>query len=530
MTDNAPTLKDAVEGLGTLVQVVIAPRGLGVGAMRAVIHDPVTPSSIERDDIVLGVGTSVTGLEAVALVEAAGAAGCAAVVFKSDGALSERLREAAQGAQVALLTVSPTLAWTQLHTLLRTATAVAGASRDERDSAAPMGDLFKLASAIASMVGGPTTIEDCQSTVLAYSNHDVPVDEHRRQTILGHRVPEPWRKRLQDDGVFRRLWTGDGVVRIDYPDFDPPLRPRLAIAVRAGGENLGSIWVAEGDKPLGADAEEALTAAAQVAALHLIHARSHDDVDRERRSLVLRSLFDGTAPPDVLAESLDIDVAAFVTVLAFRLRLSQPEDVALRTGRAVDLVRLYCESYRRRAACLAIGSVVYVLIPDADPPERDRLVALARDIVERIGGPLDTDITAAVGSTLAGLASAPRSRREADRVLRVTTAADAVATIEQMRSRTIVAALRDVAGREPEVLEGRLELLRHHDAEKGTAYTETLKAYLDAFGDVPLGAKAISVHQNTFRYRLRRLVEIANLDLHDPVDRLVLHLQLHLTS
>jgi DNA-binding PucR family transcriptional regulator len=36
------------------------------------------------------------------------------------------------------------------------------------------------------------------------------------------------------------------------------------------------------------------------------------------------------------------------------------------------------------------------------------------------------------------------------------------------------------------------------------------------------------VHANTFRYRLRRLCEVAALDLDDPTERLVLQLQLSL--
>ena len=65
-----------------------------------------------------------------------------------------------------------------------------------------------------------------------------------------------------------------------------------------------------------------------------------------------------------------------------------------------------------------------------------------------------------------------------------------------------------------------------HDREKGTEYVVTLRAYLDHFGDVPAAAASLHVHPNTFRYRLRRLVAVAGLDLDDPTERLVAHLQL----
>jgi DNA-binding PucR family transcriptional regulator len=56
----------------------------------------------------------------------------------------------------------------------------------------------------------------------------------------------------------------------------------------------------------------------------------------------------------------------------------------------------------------------------------------------------------------------------------------------------------------------------------------TLRAYLDAMGDVVAASKRISVHPNTFRYRLRRLVELFDIDVKNVDERLVLELQFRL--
>ena len=56
----------------------------------------------------------------------------------------------------------------------------------------------------------------------------------------------------------------------------------------------------------------------------------------------------------------------------------------------------------------------------------------------------------------------------------------------------------------------------------------TLRAYLDAFGDVGLAADCLGVHPNTFRYRLHRIVKLAGLDLDDPDERLAVELRLRL--
>jgi hypothetical protein len=93
--------------------------------------------------------------------------------------------------------------------------------------------------------------------VLAYANLDYPIDEARRQTILGRQPPGLWQARLEEAGVARALRTSDAVVRFEGFE-EEELAPRMAAAVRAGGELLGSIWVAEADTPLGPEAESAL--------------------------------------------------------------------------------------------------------------------------------------------------------------------------------------------------------------------------------------------------------------------------------
>jgi len=124
------------------------------------------------------------------------------------------------------------------------------------------------------------------------------------------------------------------------------------------------------------------------------------------------------------------------------------------------------------------------------------------------------------------------SRREADLAIRVLAARPdrPLAPIEAVRADTILLTLRDHALRDRYLHAGRVEALRQHDHRYGTAYVETLSAYFSAFGYVPLAAKRIFVHPNTFRYRLRRLTEISGLDLDDPVERLVAELQLWIGS
>jgi hypothetical protein len=161
------------------------------------------------------------------------------------------------------------------------------------------------------------TIDGPGGRVLAYSTLDQPIDDVRRRVILSMRSPDDWERRLHESGVYRRMWSTGDVVRYDDPSGD--LHTRLAICVRAGDEILGSIWVAQGESPLDAGAEDALREAARIAALHLIRYRSTQDIERGVRAEQLRSILDGRGSARALAERLGIDVRGRAAVVAFEV-------------------------------------------------------------------------------------------------------------------------------------------------------------------------------------------------------------------
>jgi DNA-binding PucR family transcriptional regulator len=90
--------------------------------------------------------------------------------------------------------------------------------------------------------------------------------------------------------------------------------------------------------------------------------------------------------------------------------------------------------------------------------------------------------------------------------------------------------LLDLSRDDDQVRSGKVRMLVEHDRDHNSSYVETLAAYLNAFSDVRAAADSLDIHPNTFRYRVRRIVELAGLDLDDPIERLVTQFQLELAK
>jgi DNA-binding PucR family transcriptional regulator len=86
--------------------------------------------------------------------------------------------------------------------------------------------------------------------------------------------------------------------------------------------------------------------------------------------------------------------------------------------------------------------------------------------------------------------------------------------------------LRTAAGSGRSPTRGPVAELIRYDDEHGTPFVATLRAWLEAQGDASQTAIRLGVHENTVRNRLRKMLEVAPLDLDDPHKRLAMVIQL----
>lgn len=507
--------------LGTVDGTVLHPAVLPPGATAltvsgVVILDWTDPHGLHPGALVLAVGVEPERPAAATLVDRAAAAAVAAVVVRCDGELPRPLADAAERAGVALLAAPLGAAWGQLYALLRTALESSGVAPGAGTSGLPVGDLFSLADAIATAVGGAITIEDPQWRVLAYSNLGHEIDEPRRHTILGRAQPEEWQERMRAAGVAQELRRTEGVVRFEFEG----IRPRVAAPIRAGGELLGSVWLAAGED-VAADAEDQLVRAAEISAMHLIAHRAGEDLKRRARGASVRETLEGHAPVGHRGPALPLTVVAFDAQPGGRTAWAEASE------RILSVSALFAEATHRDAMCALVDERVWVLVPGDGAPER--LLAMAERVVDRVAETLGVELMAVVTPAAERVRDVPAARAAAERALAVLGRRPGpphVVLADALRASAILDEWFELAVDRPALRRGPLfdAAVRPRDR----VHLESLRVYLAEHGDVARAAERLDVHPNTLRYRLRRLAETLGIDLRDPDERLVCELQLRM--
>lgn len=414
---------------------------------------------------------------------------------------------------VAVIVVDPAISWSEV------AAVVYGLVLEGRETESGRGptDLFALADSLADAVGGAVTIEDRLARVLAYSSLQQHADRARAETILGRQAPEPLRALFAALGVLGHLETSDEPLFVTE-NADHGLGGRMVVAVRAGRELLGSVWVTC-PRPLDGERRRALTDGARTVALHLLRSRASADLERQVETDLVMRLLEGTADAATVVSRLGLPPGP-ARVIAARAHIAEQERHAallLAFERATTGF-----GWSRPGRSAIDGNTVYTVLPGDD-------ITAARAWITALQAALPADHELMAGiSAPAAPDTLPAARQEADECLALheTRHPNSVPpAYEESWDDILLQRLRTAAraGRAPG--RGPVTELRRHDTEHGTQYVATLRAWLQAQGDPAEAGRQLGVHENTIRYRLRKIAELTPVDLHDGGKRLAMMIE-----
>ncbi|MEW2553534.1 PucR family transcriptional regulator [Streptomyces zhihengii] len=531
-----------------ILRLVLAPRGQDAELVGVIIGDE-DGGRPYAGRIVLVTGVSAeAGAGAAEAVREAARRGAGAVVVRGrgDGDPAAEVVAAARETGVALLARGGWADWADTVEMLRAAFAFAAVGTGDRlagDIAG--GGLAVLASVVARYCQASITVEDTRFRVLAHSATSPEADPVRQSTILGGKVPD-WRvAELRRSGLLKALWTSRDVIHRAADGTDPE---RLVVAIRSGGEILGSIWAAADGRSFSPDAREALRRAAEVAVPYLLQHRLRVSSNRRREEHALRELLRGEGDRRAHIWSLGLAPELPCVVLVAERDLT----TAPVPERSLQALALQASAHRSAVRVLRESHRLTVLLPVPDGDEREAL-ALARELDSLAAAMPDAPaVWIGAGRLVGSPLEAADSRAEAVlvvRALRERAARGAApgraagAGAPERRERPVrhagpgevaqtVAVLRVLDAVRPlwETQGGPVHDMVLADLAAGGELVRSLTAYLDAAGDVPRAAQSLVLHPNTLRYRLRRVRERFGIDLDDPDTRLLVTLAVRLAT
>ncbi|MEO3758273.1 helix-turn-helix domain-containing protein [Mycobacterium sp. B14F4] len=495
-------LVNVLGSYGVRLRFCPIPRSRELGSV--VMHE-VTADRTVTGDVLLAIGARSVD-EALQWAVSARAA----VVLLRDGEDGTTFAGMAEG--VAVMAVDSMVSWSEL------AAVVYGLVLEGRETESGRGptDLFALADSLAESTGGAVTIEDPLSRVLAYSTMQENADPARVATIMGRQAPERLRAFFESRSVFAHLAASDEPLFVDS-DPDQGFAGRMVVAVRSGRELMGSVWVSCA-RPLTGSERTALADGARTVALHLLRSRASADLERQVESELVIRLLEGSADAAASASRLGLP-HKMMRVIALQASIGADRDAALLL--AFERATTGFGWSRPGRSALA-GNTVYTLLPGEEP-------VAARRWIAALQAALPDQVTVLAGISKPAMATdLPAARQEADECLALheVKASAVPPAYDESWDEILLQRLRTAAqsGRTPD--RGPVAELRRHDRANNTDYVSTLRAWLEALGDPAEAGTRLGVHENTVRYRLRKMSEITDLQLGDAQKRLAMMIEL----
>jgi sugar diacid utilization regulator len=291
------------------------------------------------------------------------------------------------------------------------------------------------------------------------------------------------------------------------------VKDRVVALARPGNETLGAVALIDPRRTVGDYEVFVLEQAAVVLGMELSHRRSLIEVEMRLRRQLVDDLVSGTD---------DVD-SALVRAAAVGHDLSGPHRVVVVHWQGLSDFEFLVSAVERVIAHLGLRALVarragnVVLLVSGDVP--------AREFYERIS----TDLRSSTGSIGIGARAEPatafpRSLEEAQHALGIRARSKnpyGATTFEDLGIYRILA-VGDTGELDAYVTQW-LGVLIGYDASRHSSLVETLAEYLDHGGNYDQTAESLVIHRSTLRYRLRRIRELAGVDLTDVESRLNLH-------
>lgn len=390
--------------------------------------------------------------------------------------------------------------------------------------------LEDVADRISEVLSCPITIEDVNHRLLAYSSHDDCTDQARISTIIGRRVPEKVINSLWKDGTIPKLMEQDEPVRVGHID-QVGLGNRVAISIRKDQEVLGFIWALEINKSLDAEELQLLKKAAQAVKNKILNLQVRKIKKDERNQEFFWKLLTGhLESQQEIKESFEqfhVKEPALFTIILFQF----PEKIKDTEEKQINYLLQTTQQVHILLSTIDYDKLIILVDLKGEQPLaklKEFSSAVISQLQERF---FIKGASAAIGGIYTNPVLVAKSYREALSTFKIKerfpNETNGLIHFSELGIYQYLDLLHKQR-QEDEYVNWQLMRLKEYDLDHHTNLVETLEVLLDHDSNVHSAAKALNVHVNTLNYRMKRIGEIAEINLKNTNEKLTIYLDLKL--
>ncbi|HLG71965.1 MAG TPA: helix-turn-helix domain-containing protein [Chloroflexota bacterium] len=328
----------------------------------------------------------------------------------------------------------------------------------------------------------------------------------------------------------------------EFPPF-PELgmrRARVMAPIVVGSEMAGYLSILANERPIEDMDFTTAEHAATVLALEVMKERTAFEVENRLKGSFTEDLLSGNYADErsmtARARHLGYNLAQQYHLLLVEpdepqpmhaRRKGEPEGSRLRAD-LEEIVQGFVQKSAPGSIVASRGQGVVVLVPEAfTGPTQQAIEGLAQNLHARVVQVLsEVPISIGAGRLCKSIPDFKESFQEARRALDI---------IRRCHKRNQVIFFHALGVyRLFSLIEDRVELMQlaeqtlgpllEYDGQHSTSLVRTLGYYLESGRNLETSARAMYIHVNTLKYRLKRIQEIARLDINDAEQRFNVHL------
>ncbi|HUZ76882.1 MAG TPA: helix-turn-helix domain-containing protein [Chloroflexota bacterium] len=348
--------------------------------------------------------------------------------------------------------------------------------------------------------------------------------------------------------VFEDPRVADRVKRVmqeHHPALFPPFleygmkRSRVMAPIVVGREMVGYLSIFENERPL-EDIEFTMAAhASTVLALEVMKERTAFEVENRLKGNFVEDLLSGTHAEEKAmlsrARHLGYNLSQPHYVLLVEpdetgvpQRRRSEHDAARLRHDIEEIVQGFIQKSAPGCIAAAKGGTVALLVPEAfTGPTPQAIHGLANNLHTRIVQVLpEVPISVGGGRLCRTVADYKESFTEARRsldIMRRCGRQKQVVFFQTLGVYRLLSLIED-RGELNKLAEQALGPVLQYDRVHGTQWVRTLGNYLESGRNLDSTARSMFIHVNTLKYRLKRIQDIAGLDLNSAEERFNLHL------